>query len=88
MGSHRVTQGDSRGDTPPPPTFAAAGRHLGEGVVAAVAVAPDDTGLAGTLPAGAVAEARQGPGGVTVAEQTGVAARGAVVVLLGEGGGV
>lgn len=68
------------------PTFAAAGRHLGKGVVTAVAVAANDAGLAGTLPAGGIAAAGQGPRGVALAGVAPGTAHRPVVVLLGGGG--
>ena len=63
-------------------TFAAPGGDLSEGVVAAVALPPDDTGLAGTLSRLHVAGARVGAGGEAVAGVAGVTALRPVVIGL------
>lgn len=65
-----------------PLTFAAVGRHLGEGVVAAVALAPDDAGFTLTLAALPLARPGEGAHRVAVAQQAGVAALRPVVVVL------
>lgn len=55
---------------------------LGEGAVAAVALAAEDAGPAGALAGGGVAGAAEGAVREAVAGQAGVLARGLVVVLL------
>lgn len=62
--------------------FAAPGGDLSEGVVAAVALPPDDTRLAGTLSRLHVAGARVGAGGEAVAGVAGVTALRPVVIGL------
>lgn len=63
-------------------TFAAVSGDLGEGVVAAVALASDHAGLALALAAVAVTRSGEGAERVAFAQQTAVAAPGAVVVVL------
>ena len=50
-------------------TLAAVGRHLGEGVVTSVTLAPDDARLALALAALPVAGPGEGADGVAVAQQ-------------------
>lgn len=69
-----------------PLTLAAAGCHLGEGAVTAVALAADDAGPAVATAGFLVAGARGRAHGVAVARQAGVAAFRAVVEVLGEMG--
>lgn len=66
-------------------TFAAIRRNLGEGVVAAVALASDHAGLTLTLAAVPVARSGEGADRVAVTQQAGVAAFGTVVVVLETG---
>lgn len=63
-------------------TFAAPGGDLSEGVVAAVALPPDDTRLAGTLSCLHVTGARVGAGGEAVTGVAGVTALRPVVIGL------
>lgn len=65
-------------------TFAAEDGDLGKRVVAAVALAPDDPGLAAALAAVHVADAAVGAVWEAVAGQAGVLPRGPVVILLRE----
>jgi len=63
-------------------TFTALQRNFSEGVVAAVALPPDDAGFARTLARLHVAGARVGAGREAVAGVAGVAALGPVVICL------
>lgn len=64
------------------PTFAARVCHLGEGVVARVALAPDHAGPTLALAALRVARSRERTDGVAVTRQAGVRAPGVVMKLL------
>lgn len=66
-------------------TFTAAWRNLGEGVVAAVTLAPDDSGFTLTLAALSVTHSGERAHWVAVAQQAGVAALRTVVVVLETG---
>lgn len=81
---HKWNKHDER--ETPAPTFATISRDLGEGVVAAVALAPDHAGLALALAAVAVTRSGEGAERVTVAQQAAVAALGMVVVVLDTSG--
>lgn len=78
----------SRDDRPCPPlvtgTFASVGRDLGEGVIAAVALAADDAGLAGALAGERVAGSALRADGEAVTRIAGVFSFRLVVVLLQE----
>lgn len=81
---HKCNKYDER--ETPSPTFTTISGDLGEGVVAAVALAPDHAGLALALAAVAVTRSGEGAERVTVAQQTAVAALGMVVVVLDTSG--
>lgn len=68
-------------------TFTAVSRDLSKGVVTAVTLASDHAGLTLTLAALSVARSGEGANRVAVAQQAGVAALGAVMVVLVTGSG-
>lgn len=82
-GSAQILLQDAKiGNANPPPTFAAVGRHLSEGIVTAVTLAPDHAGFALTLAAVPFARPGEGAHRVALTQQAGVAALGPVVVVL------